>query len=122
MHSREKKTGVGESQHTSELHHVIYFGDGSLTHRKATAMRPLRHRPRGIGRQQAAAHEDAQQPPAHALLHRGEGLLIQPGGGMEDDPARGGEVEHTVDDEEQVLITATGAKKLSSFPFEERLL
>ena len=51
-----------------------------------------------IARQQAAAHEDAQQPPGHALLHFGEGWRIEPGGGMEDDPARGGGVEHAVDD------------------------
>ena len=66
---------------------------------EATALRPLPHRACGIARQQAATDEHAQQPPAHALLHRGEGLLIQPGGGMEDDPARDGGVEHAVDDD-----------------------
>jgi hypothetical protein len=64
---------------------------------EATVMFPMRHRSRVIARQQAAAHEDAQQPPAHALLHFGEGWRIEPGGGMEDDPARGGGVEHAVD-------------------------
>jgi hypothetical protein len=33
----------------------------------------LRPRPRVIGRQQTTAHEEAQQPPAYALLHRGDG-------------------------------------------------
>ena len=60
---------------------------------------PLPHRPRVIARQQAAAHEDAQQPPAHLRLHLGDGVGIEPGGGMEDDPARGGGVEHAVDDD-----------------------
>ena len=62
-------------------------------------MLPLRHRPRVIGRQQAAAHEHAQQAPAHLRLHLGDGGGIEPGGGMEDDPARGGGVEHAVDDD-----------------------
>ena len=65
---------------------------------EATVVFPMRHRPRVIARQQAAAYEDAQQPPAHALLHFGEGWRIEPGGGMEDDPACGGGVEHAVDD------------------------
>jgi hypothetical protein len=66
---------------------------------EATVVFPMRHRPRVIARQQAAAaHEDAQQPPAHALLHFGEDWRIEPSGGMEDDPARGGGVEHAVDD------------------------
>jgi hypothetical protein len=47
---------------------------------------PMRHHPRVIPRQQAAAHGDAQQPPPHAPLHVGEGSLIKPGGGL------GGEV------------------------------
>jgi len=51
-----------------------------------------------IGRQQTAAHEEAQQPPAYALLHRGDGGCTDPGGGTEDDPACGG-VEHDVDDD-----------------------
>lgn len=59
---------------------------------------PLRHRPRGILRKPAAAHEDARQPLACALPHRGEDLRIEPGGGMEEDPARGAGVEHAVDD------------------------
>ena len=62
-------------------------------------MFPLRHRLRVIGRQQAAAHEPAQQPPAHLCLHLGDGGGIEAGGGMEDDPARGGGVEHAVDDD-----------------------
>jgi hypothetical protein len=41
-------------------------------------------------------NEDAQQPPAYALLHRSDGVRIEPAGGMEDDPARGGGVEHAV--------------------------
>ena len=61
-------------------------------------MLPLRHRPRVIGRQQTTAHEEAQQPPAYALLHRGDGGRTDPGGGTEDDPARRGRVEHAVDD------------------------
>jgi len=44
-----------------------------------------------IARQQAAAHEAAQQPPAHALLHFGEGWRIEPGGGMEEDPPEAAE-------------------------------
>jgi len=53
-------------------------------------MRPLAHRPGVIARQQAPAHEHAQQPPAHACLYVGDGVGIEPGGGMEDDPARDG--------------------------------
>ena len=67
--------------------------------RKATAMLPLSHRPGVIARQQAAAHEDAQQPPAHARLHRGDGWRIERGGGVEDNPARSGGVEQAVDDD-----------------------
>jgi len=59
---------------------------------------PSRYRPRVIGRQQTTAHEEAQQPPAYALLHRGDGGRTDPGGGSEDDPARRGRVEHAVDD------------------------
>ena len=62
-------------------------------------MRPLRHRLCVSARQQAAAHEDAQQPLAHALLHRGERWRIEPGGDREDDSARGGGVEHAVEDD-----------------------
>ena len=62
-------------------------------------MFPLRHRLRIIARQQASAHEHAQQPPAHLRLHLGDGVGIDPGGGMEDDPARGSGVEHAVDDD-----------------------
>ena len=64
---------------------------------EAAAMLPLPHRLRVIARQQAAAHEHAQHPPAHLRLHLGDGGGIEAGGGMEDDPARGG-VEHAVDD------------------------
>jgi hypothetical protein len=68
-------------------------------HEKPTAIRPLRHRLCVIAWQQAAPHEEAQQLPACALLHRGDGVGIDPGGGTEDDPARGGRVEHAVDDD-----------------------
>jgi len=61
-------------------------------------MWPLRHRPGVIVRQQAAAHDNPQPPPAHACLHVGDGVGIEPGGGPEDDPAGGGSVEHAVDD------------------------
>jgi len=60
---------------------------------------PLRHRPRGILRKQTTVNKDAQQPPAYALLHRSDGVRIEPAGGMEDDPARGGDGEHAVDDD-----------------------
>jgi len=59
---------------------------------------PLRHRLRVIARQQAAAHEHAQQSLAYRLLHPRDGGGINPGDRKEDDPARGGGVEHTVDD------------------------
>jgi hypothetical protein len=62
-------------------------------------MRPLPHRLCVIVRQQASPHEGAQQPPAHALLHRGDGVGIEPGGSMEDDPARRSGREHAVDDD-----------------------
>ena len=65
---------------------------------EAAAMIPLRHRPRVIARQPGPAHEDAQQAPAHLRLHLGDGVGIEPESGMEDDPARGGGVEHAVDD------------------------
>ena len=60
---------------------------------------PCAHCPCGIARQQAAPHENAQQPLAHLRLHLDDGLGIEPGGGTEDDPARGGGVEHAVDDD-----------------------
>ena len=53
---------------------------------KATAVFPLRHRPRLIVWQQAAAHENAQQPLAHLRLDLGDGAGIDPGGGSEDAP------------------------------------
>ena len=53
---------------------------------------------RGVGREQAAPHEGAQQPVAHLLLHLGNGVRIEPGGGTEDDPARRIGLEHAVDD------------------------
>ena len=62
-------------------------------------MLPLPHRLRVIVRQQAAAHEYAQQPPAHLCLHLGDGVGLEPGGGMENHPAGGGGVEHAVDDD-----------------------
>ena len=57
------------------------------------------HRPRVSAWQQAAAHEDAQQALPQPRLHLGDGGGIEPGGGMEDDPACGGRVEHAVDDD-----------------------
>ena len=62
-------------------------------------MLPLSHRLRVIGRQQAAAHEHAQQPPAHACLNVGDGVGLRPGGGMENDPTGKDGVEHAVDDD-----------------------
>jgi hypothetical protein len=59
----------------------------------------LPDRPCIIARQQAAAHEHAQQPPAHACLHVGDGVGIELGGGPEDDLARGGGLLHAVDDD-----------------------
>jgi hypothetical protein len=41
----------------------------------------------------------AADAPAHALLHRGDGVGVDPGRGMEDDPAGGSDVKHTVDDD-----------------------
>jgi len=64
---------------------------------EAAAMLPLPHRLRVIVRQQAAAHEHAQQAPAHLCLHLGDGVGLEPGGGMENDPAGGGDVEHAVE-------------------------
>lgn len=58
--------------------------------REAAAVFTFRHRLRIITRQQAAAHEPAQNPPAHLRLHLGDGGGIEAGGGTEDDPARGG--------------------------------
>ena len=62
-------------------------------------MFPLRHRQCVIARQQTAPHEEPQQAPAHLRLHRGDGWRIDPAGGVEDDPARRGRVEHAVDDD-----------------------
>jgi len=56
-------------------------------------MCPSRHRPHRIGRQQAAPHEDPQQAPGYALLHLGDGIDMEPNGGIEDDTDRGGGVE-----------------------------
>jgi hypothetical protein len=82
---------------------VAGAGLGRDAHRtvdgNATAVLPLRHRLRGIARHQAAAHENAQQPLAHARLHRGEGWRIEPGGGVEDNPGRGGGIEHAAHDD-----------------------
>ena len=73
--------------------------DSSLIASGYGVMRPLPHRPCIIARQQAAAHENAQQPLAHLRLHLGDGGGLDPGGGSEDDPTRGGGVEHAVDDD-----------------------
>ena len=62
-------------------------------------MRPLSHRLRVIARQQATAHEHAQQSPAHACLHVGDGVGLGPGGGTEDHTVRRRGVEHAVDDD-----------------------
>jgi hypothetical protein len=62
-------------------------------------MRPVTHRAGVIAWQQAAAHENAQQPPAYLRLHPDDGVGIDAAGGREDDPARGGGVEHAVDDD-----------------------
>jgi hypothetical protein len=82
--------------------------------REAAAVVPSGHRPGFIVRQQVAAHEPAQQPPAHLRPHGGDGVGIERGGGPEGDPARGA-VEHAVDDhavEVQVGIEA-GAEAVS---------
>jgi hypothetical protein len=52
--------------------------------RETAAVFPLPHRLRVIARPQAAAHEYAQQPPAHLRLHLCDGVSIEAGGGMED--------------------------------------
>ena len=62
-------------------------------------MNPLRDLPRGIVRQQAAPHNDWQKLPAHLRLHRRDGVPTEPAGGMDNDPVRGGSVEHAVDDD-----------------------
>jgi hypothetical protein len=66
---------------------------------EAAAMLSLPHRLRVIGWQQAAAHEHAQQAPAHLRLHLRDGVGLEPGGGPEDDLAHGGGVERAVDDD-----------------------
>jgi hypothetical protein len=48
--------------------------------------------------QQTTARDHAQQPPAHACLHVGDGGDIESGDGSEVDTARGGGIEYTVDD------------------------
>jgi len=67
-------------------------------HGEATAMRPLPHRPRGIARQQAAAHENAQQPPGRTCACNQTMALASSSVATWSDPARGGGVEHAVDD------------------------
>ena len=62
-------------------------------------MGPLPHRLRVIARQQATVREHAQRPPANAGLHVGDGVGVDPGRSMEDDPARGSGAEHAVDDD-----------------------
>jgi len=42
-----------------------------------------------MAQQQAAAHENAQQPPADLRLHPDDAVGIGFGAGMEDDPTRG---------------------------------
>jgi hypothetical protein len=64
---------------------------------ETAAMLPLRHRAGVISRRQAAAHDNRQQPPAHACLHIRDGVGIESGGGSEHDPAGGGRLEHAVD-------------------------
>ena len=59
----------------------------------------MRHRLRGIARQQAAAHENAQQPLAHGLLHPRDGGGIDTGCGMEDHTVGRSGLEHAVDDD-----------------------
>ena len=54
--------------------------------------------PGPIARQQTTARDHAQQPPAHARLRLGDGGDIESGGGSDDDTARGGGIEHAVDD------------------------
>jgi hypothetical protein len=66
---------------------------------KAAAVFLLRHRLRGIARQQAAAHENAQQPLAHGLLHPRDGGGIDTGCGMEDHTVGRSGLEHAVDDD-----------------------
>ena len=57
---------------------------------------PCSHCP--LARQQTTARDHAQQPPAHARVYLGNGGDIESGGGSEDDTARGGGIEHAVDD------------------------
>ena len=66
--------------------------------REAAAVFPFRHRLRGIARQRAAAHENAQQPLAHGLLDPRDGDGIDPSCGMEDHTVRRRGLEHAVDD------------------------
>ena len=76
-------------------------------------MRALRHCPRGIARQQAAAHDDAQQSPPHALLHVGEGLRIEPGGFPEHDRARRRGLERAIDDQAVKMQVGIAAEQTS---------
>jgi hypothetical protein len=66
---------------------------------EVAAVFPLRHRLRGIARQQAASHEAAPWVPAQLRRHLGDGVGIDPGGGTKDAPACGGGVEHAVGDD-----------------------
>ncbi len=61
-------------------------------------MLPLRHCPRVIARAQAASYQAAQQAPAYALLHRGDGVRVEPGRGTEDDTTGQIGLEHDLDD------------------------
>jgi hypothetical protein len=68
-------------------------------HGEAAAVLPLRNCLRIIAWQQATPHEAVQQAPADTRLDLGDGVGVDPGGGMEDDPARGNGVEQAVDDD-----------------------
>jgi len=71
----------------------------AVVHAEATAVNPLRDPPRAIVRQQAALHNDGQQLLAHPRLNCRDDVPTEPAGGMDNDPVRGGSVEHAVDDD-----------------------
>src|SRR6266508_2174876 len=75
---------------------IVHRGPDSAS-TTVSLMKP--HRPRVSAWQQAAAHEDAQQALPQPRLHLSDGGGIEPSGGMEDDHACGGRVEHAVDDD-----------------------
>jgi hypothetical protein len=77
-------------------------------------MLPLRHRLCVVGREQTTAREDAQPPPAHALLHLRDGVAIEVAGGMEDHSLRRRGLEYTVDDHAvEVQDIQRGAKAMN---------